>query len=196
MMNDAIEVGLGLPTVIGTTFSVEVGLVMVGLLRSDVVGVEMTATGRLGTRDRNSGIVGAMLLPLGFHRETALLMPLGGDGSRGDGGGDGVGGGLGRGVDAERATTGVGCFNAELAAIEQMADQLPAGVDRLQCGLRSCLVDSVKLFGKWLPSPARPDGVRASGHEMGSLRLEKVGYLLSSHFAKDHHRSKILFDGR
>src|SRR5262245_21927299 len=64
-----------LPTVIGTTFSVEVGLVMVGLLRSDVVGVEMTATGRLGTRDRNSGIVGAMLLPLGFHREAALLMP-------------------------------------------------------------------------------------------------------------------------
>jgi len=49
----------------------------------------MTATGRLGTRDRNSGIVGAMLLPLGFHRRLV------GDGSGGDGGGDGVGGGLG-----------------------------------------------------------------------------------------------------
>src|SRR5262249_30095098 len=47
MMNDAAEAGL--PTVIGTTFSVEGGLVIVGLLRSDVVGVEMTATRRLGT---------------------------------------------------------------------------------------------------------------------------------------------------
>jgi hypothetical protein len=33
----------------------------------------MTATGRLGTRDRNSEIVGAMLLPLGFRREAALM---------------------------------------------------------------------------------------------------------------------------
>ena len=48
---------------------------MVGLLRSDVVGVEMTATGRLGTGDRNSGIVGAMLLPLGFRPEAALMTP-------------------------------------------------------------------------------------------------------------------------
>ena len=33
----------------------------------------MTATGRLGTRDRNSEIVGAMLLPPGFRREAALM---------------------------------------------------------------------------------------------------------------------------
>ena len=62
-----------------------------------------------------------MLLPLGFRREAALMTP---HGSGGDGGGDGVGGGLWRGVDAERATAGVGCFNAELAAIEQKPDQL------------------------------------------------------------------------
>src|SRR5262249_8772769 len=60
----------------------------------------------------------------------------------------------------------------------------------------SGMVGSVKWFGKPLPSPARPGGVRASGHEVGSLRLEKVGYLLSPHFTKGHYRSKILFDGR
>jgi len=53
---------------------------MVGLLRSDVVGVEMTATGRLGTRDRNSGIVGAALLPLASTgRHAAVSVPLRGD---------------------------------------------------------------------------------------------------------------------
>src|SRR5215831_9071037 len=79
MMNDAIEVGLGLPTVIGTTFSVEEGLEEDDILASwapTSVGVGMTASGCRGTRDRNSGIVGAALLPLastGRHADRAEL---------------------------------------------------------------------------------------------------------------------------
>src|SRR6516165_7323324 len=74
MMNDAIE--LGLPTVIGTTFSVEADLVIGNSLCSDddVAGVDDGQPAVAVTRDKNSGIGGAMPLPQGFHREKASIM--------------------------------------------------------------------------------------------------------------------------
>jgi hypothetical protein len=73
MMNDAIE--LGLPTVIGTTFSVEADLVIGNSLCSDddVAGVDDGQPAVAVTRDKNSGIGGAMPLPQGFHREAGSM---------------------------------------------------------------------------------------------------------------------------
>src|SRR6516165_8610939 len=73
MMNDAIE--LGLPTVIGTTFSVEAGLVTTSPFSGDVVtGVGDGQPAVAVTRNKNSGIGGAMPSPQGFHREKASIM--------------------------------------------------------------------------------------------------------------------------
>jgi len=73
MMNDAIE--LGLPTVIGTTFSVEVGLATtIPFSGSSATGVDDGQQPAVAvTRDKNSGIGGAMTLPQGFHRASMAL---------------------------------------------------------------------------------------------------------------------------
>src|SRR6516165_85130 len=67
----------------------------------------------------------------------------------------------------------VGCFNAELAAIEQKADQLPAGVDRLQGGFGSSRVGSVQLLGK-ATRGAHADFDRI-GFEVAIVGLPRIG---------------------
>jgi hypothetical protein len=59
MMNDAIVAVEGLPTVIGTTFSVEAGLVTARPFSGDyVTGVDDGRPAVAVTRDKNSGIAG------------------------------------------------------------------------------------------------------------------------------------------
>jgi hypothetical protein len=76
MMNDAIEAELGLPTFSGTTFSVEVDLVIVeGSFSGDVATGVVDGGPAVAVRDKNSGIGGAMPLPQGFHQEAGSMVP-------------------------------------------------------------------------------------------------------------------------